>query len=155
MSSPANPIRLFRYPCLGREMTTTRVVFEYLEASGTFYYKNTSQPQGETSDRQGKPGAKICAARSHPAKLWWVIPGVYLESPELVLFQMNFAKVGGPAPSWPLENFGSVEPLPKAILDLADEVSGWNERSLIDALRPSSAAIRKPRAGDTIEFKPD
>jgi hypothetical protein len=53
-----------------------------------------------------------------------------------------------------LENFGSVEPLPKAILDLADEVSGWNERSLIDALR-RQARHQETTRWDTIEFKLD
>jgi hypothetical protein len=82
-----------------------------------------------------------------------VVPGVYLASPELVLFQMNFAK-SADRPIVALENFGSVEPLPKVILDLADEVSGWNERSLIDALR-RQARHQETTRWDTIEFKLD
>jgi len=40
----------------------------------------------------------------------------------------------------------------EAILDLADEVSPWNERSLIDALR-RQARHQESTRWDTIEFK--
>ena len=53
-----------------------------------------------------------------------------------------------------MENFGSTEALPKAIKDLADEVSAWNERSLIDALR-RQARHQETTRWDTIEFKLD
>jgi hypothetical protein len=53
-----------------------------------------------------------------------------------------------------LENFGSTEPLPKAIAELADEVSAWNERNLIDALRRQGRHQETTR-WDTIEFKLD
>jgi hypothetical protein len=45
-------------------------------------------------------------------------------------------------------------PLPKAITDLADEVSTWNERNLIDALR-RQARHQDTTRWDTIEFKLD
>jgi len=44
--------------------------------------------------------------------------------------------------------------LPKAIKDLADEVSAWNERSLIDALR-RQARHQETTRWDSIEFKLD
>ena len=51
-----------------------------------------------------------------------------------------------------MESFGSTEPVPKAIKDLADEVSSWNERNLIDALR-RQARHQETTRWDTIEFK--
>jgi hypothetical protein len=51
-----------------------------------------------------------------------------------------------------MENFGSTTPLAKSIKDLADEVSPWNERSLIDALR-RQARHQETTRWDTIEFK--
>jgi len=53
-----------------------------------------------------------------------------------------------------MENFGSTAELPKAIKDLADEVSSWNERNLIDALR-RQARHQETTRWDTIEFKLD
>ena len=43
MSSPNNPIRLFVTHAWIENDDYARV-FEYLEAPGTFYYRNTSQP---------------------------------------------------------------------------------------------------------------
>jgi hypothetical protein len=88
-----------------------------------------------------------------PCEVVVVVPGAYLASPELVLFQMNFAKAAD-RPIVAMENFASVEPLPKAIADLADEVSAWNERNLIDALR-RQARHQETTRWDTIEFKLD
>jgi len=46
MSTRVNPIRLFVTHAWLENDDYTRV-FEYLEASGTFYYLNTSQPQAK------------------------------------------------------------------------------------------------------------
>ena len=88
-----------------------------------------------------------------PCEVIVVLPAVFQIAPELVLFQMNFAKAAE-RPIVAMENFGSTQPLPKAIKDLADEVSGWNERSLIDALR-RQARHQESTRWDTIEFKLD
>ena len=126
MSTSVSPIRLFVSHAWVENDDYARV-FEYLEASGSFYYVNSSQPQAK------RPIDK--------------------ESPELVVFQMNFAK-SADKPIVAMENFGSTEPLPKAIKDLADEVSAWNERNLIDALR-RQARHEETTRWDTIEFKLD
>jgi hypothetical protein len=145
------PIRLFVTHAWVENEDYTRV-FEYLEASGTFYYKNTSQPQAKRPiDKESE--REDLRRQIAPCEVVVVVPGVYRAAPELVSFQMNFAK-SADRPIVALENFGSVEPLPKAILDLADEVSGWNERSLIDALR-RQARHQETTRWDTIEFKLD
>jgi hypothetical protein len=82
-----------------------------------------------------------------------VVPGAYVIAPELVLFEMTFAKAAD-RPIVAMENFGSSVPLPKAIADMADEVSSWNERNLIDALRRQGRHQETTR-WDTIEFKLD
>ena len=66
---------------------------------------------------------------------------------------MTFAKAAD-RPVVAMENFGSAEPLPKAILEMADEVTAWNERNLIDALR-RQARHQETTRWDTIEFKLD
>jgi hypothetical protein len=86
-----------------------------------------------------------------PAEVLIVLPAAYRADPNLVIFQMTFAKAAD-RPIVAMENFGSTAPLPKAILEFADEVSPWNERSLIDALR-RQARHQETTRWDTIEFK--
>jgi hypothetical protein len=150
MSSPSNPIRLFVTHAWVEEQDYTRV-FEYLEASGNFYYRNTSQPQARRPiDKESQ--REDLRRQIAPAEVVVVVPGAYFIAPELVLFQLTFAKAAD-RPIVALETFGAA-PLPKAIADLADEVSGWNERNLIDALR-RQARHQDTTRWDTIEFKLD
>jgi hypothetical protein len=147
----ANPIRLFVTHAWAENDDYTRV-FEYLEASGTFYYVNSSQPQAKQPiDKESQ--REDLRHQIAPCEVVIVLPAVYRAAPELVLFQMNFAKAAD-RPIVAMENFGSTEALPKAIKDLADEVSPWNERSLIDALR-RQARHQESSRWDTIEFKLD
>ena len=151
MSSPASPIRLFVTHAWVENDDYTRV-FEYLEAPGTFYYINTSQPQAKRPiDKESQ--REDLRRQIAPCEVVIALPDAYRSAPELVLFQMTFAKAAD-RPIIAMENFGSTEALPKAIKDLADEVSAWNERSLIDALR-RQARHQETTRWDTIEFKLD
>jgi hypothetical protein len=147
----ANPIRLFVTHAWVENDDYTRV-FEYLEASGKFYYSNTSQPQAKQPiDKESQ--REDLRRQIAPCEVVIVLPAVYRNASELVLFQMNFAKAAD-RPIVAMENFGSTDPLPKAIKDLADEISPWNERSLIDALR-RQARHQESTRWDSIDFKLD
>jgi hypothetical protein len=151
MSTRVNPIRLFVTHCWEENDDYTRV-FEYLEAPGTFYYINTSQPQAKRPiDKESQ--REDLRRQIAPCEVVIALPAAYRSAAELVLFQMTFAKAAD-RPIIAMENFGSTEALPKAIKDLADEVSAWNERSLIDALR-RQARHQETTRWDTIEFKLD
>ena len=151
MSVQGNPIRLFVTHAWVESDDYARV-FEYLEASGTFYYLNTSQPHAKRPlDKESE--REDLRRQIAPCEVIIVLPEVYRAAPELVVFQMNFAKAAD-RPIVAMENFGSTEPLTKVITDLADEVSPWNERSLIDALR-RQARHQETTRWDTIEFKLD
>jgi hypothetical protein len=151
MSTRVNPIRLFVTHAWLENDDYTRI-FEYLEASGTFYYLNTSQPQEKRPiDKESQ--REDLRRQIAPSEVIIVLPAVYQIAPELILFEMNFAK-SADKPIVAMENFGSTEPLPKAINDLADEVSAWNERNLIDSLR-RQARHQETTRWDTIEFKLD
>jgi hypothetical protein len=151
MSTRVNPIRLFVTHCWEENDDYTRV-FEYLEAPGTFYYINTSQPQAKRPiDKESQ--REDLRRQIAPCEVVIALPAAYRSAPELVLFQMTFAKAAD-RPVIAMENFGSTAALPKALKDLADEVSAWNERSLIDALR-RQARHQETTRWDTIEFKLD
>jgi len=151
MSTTVNPIRLFVTHDWAENDDYSRVI-EYLEAAATFYYKNTSlplarRPAGREAERDE------LRRQMAPCEVVIVLPSVYRAEPQLALFQMNFAK-SADRPLVAMENFGSDAPLPKAILDLADEVSAWNGRNLIDALR-RQARHEETTRWDSIDFKPD
>jgi hypothetical protein len=151
MSTRVNPIRLFVTHAWEENDDYARV-FEYLEAPGTFYYQNTSQPQAKRPiDKESQ--REDLRRQIAPCEVVIVLPAAYRTAPGLVLFQMTFAK-SADRPIVAMENFGSTEPLAKAIKDLADEVSAWNERSLIDALR-RQARHQETTRWDTIDFKLD
>ena len=151
MPMSANPIRLFVTHAWLENDDYARI-FEYLEASGTFYYTNTSQPQAKRPiDKESQ--REDLRRQIAPCEVVVVLPAVYAMAPDLVLFQMNFAKAAD-RPIVAMETFGSTEALPKAIKDLADEVCPWNERSLVDALR-RQARHQETTRWDTIDFKLD
>jgi hypothetical protein len=151
MSTRVNPIRMFVTHSWEENDDYTRI-FEYLEAPGTFYYVNTSQPQAKRPiDKESQ--REDLRRQIAPCEVVIVLPAAFRAAPDLVLFQMTFAKAAD-RPIVAMENFGSTDPLPKAIKDLADEVCAWNERSLIDALR-RQARHQESTRWDTIEFKPD
>ena len=151
MSIHVNPIRLFVTHAWVENDDYARV-FEYLEASGTFYYNNSSQPHAQRPiDKESQ--REDLRRQIAPCEVIVVLPAVFHLAPDLVSFQMNFAKAAD-RPIVAMENFGSTEPLPKTIKDLADEVCAWNERSLIDALR-RQARHQETTRWDTIEFKLD
>ncbi len=151
MPSRANPIRLFVCHAWQENDDYTRV-FEYLESPGTFYYTNTSTPHGR---RPGDPEAEREDLRRQivPSEVMLVVPEAYKQAPELVLFQLNFAK-SADRPIVALENFGSTEPLPQAIKGLADQICAWNDRDMIDALRRHARHEESTR-WESIEFKLD
>jgi len=151
MSTRVNPIRLFVTHAWEENDDYSRV-FEYLEAPGTFYYTITSLPHAKRPiDKESE--REDLRRQISPCEVIVVLPAAYRAAPDLVLFQMQFAKAAD-RPIVAMENFGSTESLPKAITDLADEVSGWNERSLIDALI-RQARHQETTRWDTIEFKLD
>jgi len=151
MSTRVNPIRLFVTHSWEENDDYTRV-FEYLEAPGTFYYLNTSQPQAKRPiDKESQ--REDLRRQIAPCEVIIALPAVYRAAADLMMFQMAFAK-SADRPIIVMENFGSTEPLAKAMKDLADEVCAWNERSLIDALR-RQARHQETTRWDTIEFKLD
>ncbi len=149
--SERNPIKLY-VTHLWEAGDDYQRVFEYLESTGTFYYQNYSAP-----DRL--PGSDKEAQRQElrqqiaPAEVVVALAGLHGTHPDMLIFQMNYTKACN-KPVVLLEAFGAKAEVPKALRDLADEVIGWNERDLIDAIRRQARHEDTARF-DTIEFKLD
>ena len=151
MAGPRDPIRVFVCHTWAENDDYSRV-FEYLEAPGTFYYRNTSEPHLKRPiDKEAQ--REDLRRQIAPAEVIIVTPAVYREQPDIVGFQLTFAKAAD-KPVVALEHFGSTEALPKGITEFAAEVVGWNDRQLTDALR-RQARHEDTTRWDTIEFKLD
>jgi hypothetical protein len=149
--SQNNPIRLFVTHAWETTDEYLRI-FEYLESSRNFFYKNLSGPDkapagGKEADRE--------ELRRQMAQAEAVIglPGLYAKHNELLVFELTFAKASD-KPVILLKHFGSNMPLPKQLLDLSDQVVDWDERGLVDAIKKQARHEESTR-WDTIEFKLD
>ncbi|MBV8800785.1 MAG: hypothetical protein JO208_13375 [Alphaproteobacteria bacterium] len=149
--SQANPIRLF-VTHLWENSDDYLRVFEYLESSRNFFYRNSSKPEQRPS---GDKEAQKEEWRKQIAPVEAVIglASLYPLSQDLLTFQLLYAQASQ-KPVVLLKPFGSQQPIPKALADLADEIIDWDERALVDAIK-RQARHEDTTRWDTIEFKMD
>jgi hypothetical protein len=149
--SQANPLRLFVTHAWEMSDDYLRV-FEYLESARNFFYRNFSTP-----DR--RPAGDKEALREDlrrqisPAEAVVALSSLFDKHQELLTFQLLYAQANHKAVIL-MKPFGARSEVPKAILDLADEVVEWDERALVDAIR-RAARHEDTARWDTIEFKLD
>jgi hypothetical protein len=149
--SQANPIRLFVTHAYEHSDDYLRV-FEYLESARNFFYRNYSTPEH-------RPGGDREALREDlrrqiaPVEAVIGLSSLYETQADLLTFELLFAQAGH-KPVILMKPFGSRKEVPKAILDLANEVVEWDERGLVDAIRRQARHEDTARF-DTIEFKLD
>lgn len=149
--SQANPIRLF-VTHLWEDSDDYLRVFEYLESSRNFFYRNYSRPESRPSgDKEAqKEGLRMQIA---PVELVIALSSLYATSQDMLTFQLLYAQASQ-KPVVLMKPFGSQAPVPKVLADLADEVVDWDERALVDAIK-RQARHEDTTRWDTIEFKMD
>lgn len=148
--SQANPVRLF-VSHVFEETDDYLRVFEYLESSHNFYYLNCSDPgQRPGGDQAIKEELR---RQITLAETVIILSSAYRLQRDMIDFQLNCAK-GLKKPVIVLETFGVKEKLPVQLEALADEIVGWDERLLCDAIR-RTARHEDTKRWDTIEFKLD
>lgn len=149
--SQANPVRLY-VTHLWEDSDDYLRVFEYLESSRNFFYRNTSKPELRP---QGDKEAHKEAFRKQiaPVEVVIALSSLYETSQDLLTFQLLYAQACQ-KPVVLLKPFGSQAPIPKVLSDLADEVVDWDERALVDAIK-RQARHEDTTRWDTIEFKMD
>ena len=149
--SQANPVRLFVTHAWETSDDYLRV-FEYLESSRNFFYRNYSTPEQ-------RPGGDKEALREDLRRQISPVEGVIALSSlfdthrELLVFQLLYSQANH-KPVILMKPFGTGKEVPKEILDLANEVVDWDERALVDAVR-RQARHEETTRWDTIEFKLD
>ncbi len=149
--SQNNPIRVFVTHAWESSDEYLRI-FEYLESSRNFFYKNLSAPDkapagGKEADRE-ELRRQIAQAEAVIA-----LPGLYAKSAELLLFEMTFAKASD-KPVILMRPFGANAVLPTAITSMSDQIVEWDGRALVDAIK-AQARHEESNRWDTIEFKLD
>jgi hypothetical protein len=149
--SQADPVRIFVTHCWETSDDYLRV-FEYLESQRNFFYRNYSAPEHRP---QGDKEALRENLRKQIAPCEAVIglSSLFDAHQELLTFQLLFAQASH-KPVILMKPFGARKEVPKAILDLANEVVDWDERALVDAIR-RQARHEDTTRWDTIEFKLD
>jgi hypothetical protein len=149
--SQQNPVKVFVAHSFEAGDDYLRI-FEYLESSHNFFYRNCSslvQPAGDERAAQHEELRKQIVL----AEVVVIPSSLHRTHRTLVEFQLNCAK-GMDKPVVVLENFGVKEKVPVQLEVLADEVIDWNERTLVDAIR-RQARHEETTRWDTIDFKMD
>jgi hypothetical protein len=148
--SQQNPVKLFVSHAFEPSDDYYRV-FEYLESSHNFYYRNCSDPDRKPADRESMKDE--LRRQIGLAEVVIVPSGQYQASREWIDFQLNCAK-GLDKPVIVLEAFGVKEKVPVQLEALSDEIIEWNERSIADAIR-RQARHEETARWDVIDFKLD
>jgi hypothetical protein len=146
-----NPIRLFVCHVWVEDEDYHRI-FEYVESSPNFFYRNTSTPDARPS---GDKEALRESLRKQiaEAEVMIVPAALYRRNVDWVEFQMHCAKAYD-KPIIVLEPFGGTDTIAPAVQELADDVVPWDQRQLIDAIKREARHEETTRF-DVIEFKLD
>jgi hypothetical protein len=149
--SQANPISLY-VTHLWEHSDDYLRVFEYLESSRNFFYRNLSTPDrrpvGDKEALKEDLRRQIASAEAVVA-----LSSLYESSPDMVVFQALYAQACN-KPVILMKFFGGMKQPPKALAELATEVVDWDDRALVDAIR-RQARHEDTTRWDTIEFKMD
>ncbi|MGC4027808.1 MAG: hypothetical protein QM696_02885 [Steroidobacteraceae bacterium] len=149
--SQNNPIRIFATHCWQDSDDYLRL-FEYLESARNFYYRNTSTPDKPPSSDTDAVREDL-RRQINAAEVVVALPSLYGTQPDLTIFQMNYAQ-SAKKPVLLLQHFGARRELPKLLTDRANEVTEWEERGIVDAIRRLARHENTARY-DTVEFNPE
>ena len=149
--SQKNPIRLFVTHSWEGSDDYSRV-FEYLESARNFFYRNTGTPDHPPMEGADQAREDL-RQQIGLAEVVIALASLQAKQPDLLVFQLNYAKAVK-CPVVLLPPFGSQQPLPKLLTERADEVVGWEERGLVDAIRRLARHENTARF-DVIDFSPE
>jgi hypothetical protein len=148
----SNPIRLFVTHLYAPDETYFRV-FEYLESQPNFFYKNLAAPDQPPRSKEKEALREDLRRQMSDAEVVIVLASLYLRDQATIEFQCLYAQ-SCDKPLIVLEPFGTTEPVPAKLREIADEVVPWNGREIADAIR-RQARHEDTTRWDTIEFKLD
>ncbi|HET8699365.1 MAG TPA: hypothetical protein VFO94_17900 [Gammaproteobacteria bacterium] len=147
--SAKDPIRIYVTHAFASHADYHRV-FEYLESTANFFYRNCSTPD-HPPQAGGKEALKE-AYRSQMkiAEVVIVLSSLYFENEFWVAYQLDVAQASD-LPLVVLPPFGGTAKVPDVLSKRAAEVVEWNERVIADAVRRQARHENTAR-WDVIEF---
>ena len=148
--SQQNPVKVFVSHVFETDDDYLRV-FEYLESSHNFYYRNCSDPDRPIAEPEKMK--EELRRQIALAEITIVPAALYQTHHETIDFILNCSR-GLDKPVIVLEHFGVKEKIPVQLEALSDEILEWNERSIADAIR-RQARHEDTSRWDVVEFKLD
>ena len=146
-----NPIRLFVCHVWTEDDDYHRI-FEYIESTANFFYRNTSTPDVRpTGDKEAQRDS--LRKQITEAEVVIVPAALYRRNMDWIEFQMHCAKAFD-KPIIVLEPFGGTDTIAPAVQELADDIVPWDQRQLIDSIKRQARHEETTRF-DVIEFKLD
>ncbi len=152
MAQENDPIRLFVTHLFAPDEAYFRV-FEYLESQPNFYYKNLATPDKPPRSKEKEAIREDLRRQMTDAEVVVILSDLYLRDPGAIEYQCLYAQTSE-KPLVVLEPFGTTEPVPAKLREMADEVVPWNGREMVDAIR-RQARHEDTTRWDVIEFKLD
>lgn len=148
--SEDNPIRIFVTHTFSDDNDYARV-FEYLESSSNFFYKNCSDPSRVPAEGGKEALKEELRTQIQDAEVVLLPAGMFFGNEDWITYQMTAAKAMG-IPIVALEIFGGVDEIPDEIARRAADKASWNERLIVDAVRQHGRGEDTTRF-ETIEFE--
>jgi hypothetical protein len=148
--SEKNPIRVFVTHAFASHPDYHRV-FEYMESTANFFYKNCSVPDHPPATGGKEALKEEYRTQLKTAEVVIVLTSLYIENEYWVTYQMDAAQATN-IPLVALGVFGNAAKLPAALVKRVNEVVDWNERQIVDAIR-QQARKEATNRWETIEFK--
>jgi hypothetical protein len=148
----SNPIQLFVTHLYAPDESYFRV-FEYLESQPNYYYKNLATPDRPPRSKEKEAIREDLRRQIAGAEVVVALSSLYMRDPTSIEYQCLYAQ-SCDKPLVVMEPFGTKEPVPAKLRELADEVVAWNGREMADAIR-RQARHEDTTRWDTIEFKLD
>jgi len=152
VTAEGNPIRLFVTHLYTPDESYFRV-FEYLESQPNFFYTNPATPEKPPRSKENEAIREDLRRQMTDAEVVVVLASLYLRDPVMIEYQCLYAQSCN-KPLVVLEPFGTTEPVPAKLREMADEVVPWNGREMADAIR-RQARHEDTTRWDVIEFKLD
>ncbi len=150
--SEANPFQLF-VTHAWEETEDYQRVFEYLESSGKFHYRNLSRLDAPGSLADSEARRESLRAQIGPAEIVIALASLGRTQPDWLNFQVTFAQAAK-RPVLLLPFFGVEAPIPPALKAMSNEIGAWDARALVASIR-SLARGEATGKWDVIEFKLD
>jgi hypothetical protein len=150
--SQRDPIRVFVTHAWESSDDYLRV-FEYLEGTRNFTYRNCSTPEHVPPDLSVESRREDLRRQINGCEVVLALGSLIDQHRDLLVFQVNYAK-SQDKPVVLLGGFGRDVEVPAYLKGVVDEQAGWDGRGIVDAIK-RQARHQESTRWDTIEFKLD